>query len=105
MRRSEEKFASDVVKAAALRLAPAIRLARLSHNLTQAAAAERAKMSVATWMKLEKGDVAVSLGSWLAALECVGLLDTLMVAMPAPAAGTPRQRARTSPSATDRYDF
>lgn len=109
MRRKEEKFASAQVKAAASRMAPIIRTARLTRNMTQEAAAARAKMSPYTWMKIERGDVSVSLGSWLSALECLGLLDTLgVVAEPTralPAAATTRQRARPSAATADKYDF
>lgn len=108
MRRKEEKFASAQVKQAASRLAPIVRSVRLSRNMTQEAAAERAKMSAFTWMKIERGDVSVSLGAWLSALECLGLLDALsLTAAPsglAPAATT-RLRARPSDRASEKYDF
>lgn len=77
MRKDEKNFASPAVKQAASRFGRSIRLARLSRNMTQEAAAERAKMSTYTWIKIEKGDVSVSMSSWLSALECVGLLNTL----------------------------
>jgi len=34
-------------------------------------------MSTYTWIKIEKGDVSVSMSSWLSAVECVGVPDTL----------------------------
>jgi len=109
MRRQEEKFASSQVKSAASRIAPIIRTARLTRNMTQEAAAARAKMSPYTWMKIERGDVSISLGSWLSALECLGLLDTLsMVAEPTrlgSATATTRQRARPSVATADKYNF
>jgi transcriptional regulator with XRE-family HTH domain len=108
MRRSEEKFASPQVKSAAGRLAPVIRQTRLGRNMTQAAAAERAKMSALTWMKIERGDVSVSLGAWLSALECLGLLDALSLAPTQPAQAlqdTARLRARPSAAKADSYDF
>lgn len=108
MRRQEEKFASLQVKAAAGRLAPVIRQTRLGRNMTQEAAAERAKMSVFTWMKIERGDVSVSLGAWLSALECLGLLDALSLSAPLPAKApqeATRLRARPSSAKTDTYDF
>jgi len=109
MRRQEEKFASSQVKSAASRMAPIIRTARLTRNMTQEAAAARAKMSPYTWMKIERGDVSISLGAWLSALECLGLLDTLgVVTEPTrlgPAAATTRQRARPSVAAADKYNF
>lgn len=108
MRREEEKFASIQVKAAAHRLAPVIRTARLARNLTQEAAAERARMSAYTWMKIERGDISVSMGAWLSALECLDLLDSLVFSpelsiqlKPA----TVRLRARPSASQTDAFDF
>lgn len=108
MRRQEEKFASQQVRAAALRLAPVIRMTRLGRNMTQEAAAERGKMSAYTWMKIERGDVSVSMGAWLSALECLGLLDALTLA-PQPLAvaqpGTARLRARPSTAKTKAYDF
>src|SRR5512146_2968961 len=108
MRRSEEKFASDPVKQSASRLAWVVRSVRLGRNMTQAAAAERAKMSAFTWMKIERGDVSVSVGSWLSALECLGLLDALQLAAPAPGsapAPKTRLRARARTSAAGEYDF
>ena len=109
MRRQEEKFASPQVKAAAVRLAPLIRINRLGRNMTQEAAAERAKMSAFTWMKIERGDVSVSMGAWLSALECLGLLDALtlsptslpVVVQP----GTARLRARPNTAKTSTHDF
>lgn len=109
MRRKEEKFASAQVKSAANAMAPIIRTARLTRNMTQEAAAARAKMSPYTWMKIERGDVSISLGAWLSALECLGLLDTLsLVTEPTrlgSAAATTRQRARPSVAAADKYNF
>lgn len=108
MRRQEKKFASPQVKAAAVRLAPTIRITRLSRNMTQEAAAERAKMSAFTWMKIERGDVSVSMGAWLSALECLGLLDTLTLtpSLPIPATTpTVRLRARPSTTKTSTHDF
>ncbi len=109
MRRKEEKFASSQVKSAASAMAPIIRTARLTRNMTQEAAAARAKMSPYTWMKIERGDVSISLGSWLSALECLGRLDTLsLVKEPTrsgSAAATTRQRARPSVATADKYNF
>ena len=108
MRRPEEKFASSQVKAVAARLAPVIRQTRLGRNMTQESAAERAKMSAFTWMKIERGDVSVSLGAWLSALECLGLIDALSLVPMQPAQtvqGAARLRARPSAAKTDSYDF
>lgn len=69
--------------------------------MTQEEAAERAKMSAFIWIKLNVGDVSVSLGSWLSALECLGLLNALSLAPMQPAQtlqGTARIRPRPSPA-------
>ncbi|MBK5914328.1 helix-turn-helix domain-containing protein [Rhodocyclus purpureus] len=109
MRRQEEKFVSGEVKAAAKRFAPVIRTTRLARNMTQAAAAERARMSAYTWMKIERGDVSVSMGAWLSALECLGLLDALALSadlsLQPPPAQTVRLRARASVAKREDFDF
>lgn len=109
MRRQEEKFASPQVKSAASTMAPIIRTARLTRNMTQEAAAARAKMSPYTWMKIERGDVSISLGAWLSALECLGLLDALRLVTEATRSGSAaaptRQRARPSAATADKYNF
>ena len=108
MRREEEKFVSGEVKAAAKRLARIIRTTRLARNMTQEAAAQRARMSAYTWMKIERGDVSVSMGAWLSALECLGLLGALVLSSELsvqPRAGTVRLRARPSAAKRDAFDF
>ncbi len=108
MRRGEEKFVSGEVKAAAKRLAPIIRTARLARNMTQEAAAQRARMSAYTWMKIERGDVSVSMGAWLSALECLGLLDALALSPDLsiqPHGETVRLRARSSTAKREAFDF
>lgn len=109
MRRQEEKFATPPVRSAAQRVATSIKTARLARNMTQAASAERAKMSALTWLKIEKGDVSVSMGSWFSALECVGLLhalDQVSAQLPSPTViVTDRQRARPSKARADAFDF
>ena len=108
MRREEEKFVSSEVTAAAKRLSPIIRTARLARNMTQAAAAERARMSAYTWMKIERGDVSVSMGAWLSALECLGLLGALVLSSELsvqPRAETVRLRARPGAAKRDAFDF
>ena len=108
MRREEEKFVSSEVTAAAKRLSPIIRTARLARNMTQAAAAERARMSAYTWMKIERGDVSVSMGAWLSALECLGLLGALALSPELsvqPRAEAVRLRARPSAAKRDAFDF
>ena len=108
MRKEEKNFASPSIKAAANTFGQSIRLARLVRNMTQEAAAERAKMSTYTWIKIEKGDVSVSMSSWLSALECVGLLDalTLPVNEPRPLLNaTTRQRAHSPAASNTDFDF
>lgn len=75
MRRNESKFISPMAQLHAKRLGQAVRAARLARNSTQQAMAERAKMSALTWLKIEKGEVSVAMGTWLSALELTGLLD------------------------------
>ncbi len=113
MRRAESKFASPEIAAAAVRLGSAIRTARLARNITQQTMAERARMSTLTWLKIEKGDVSVAMGSWLSALERVGLL-ALLAEISRPDADRlgealrreqARVRARPSANATRDYDF
>lgn len=74
--------------------------------------AERARMGVVTWLKIEKGEVGVALGAWLSALEQTGLLNRLE-ALTSPDAdpvgeqlrkGQLRQRARRGSTAKD-FDF
>ncbi len=109
MRKEEKNFASPSVKQAASRFGQSIRLARLSRNMTQQAAAERAKMSTYTWIKIEKGDVSVSTSSWLSALECVGLLDALGPTSPLALQQGPRlqavERLRATRTTTTDYNF
>ena len=77
MRRPESKFVSSQVQMTADRLGRAIRRARLARKATQKDLAERARMSSLTWLKIEKGEVSIAMGTWLAALEQTGLLGQL----------------------------
>ena len=77
MRRPEAAFASPRSASVAAYLGRAIRLARLGRNLTQADFAERARVSIATLQRIERGDPAVSFTSWLSAMEASGLLPAL----------------------------
>ncbi len=105
MRKQEEKFTSGAVRIKAESLGRLIQSYRLNGNLTQLAAAERGRMSQFTWLKIEKGDVSVSMGSWLSAMEVLGLLDKATLPEPALMIAEPRQRARNSPAVDDLYDF
>ena len=77
MRRNESKFISPMAQLHAKQLGQAVRAARLARNSTQEGMAERAKMSALTWLKIEKGEVSVAMGTWLSALEVTGLLDRM----------------------------
>jgi transcriptional regulator with XRE-family HTH domain len=77
MRRPEAAFASPKSAAVAAELGRAVRMARLGRNLTQADFAERARVSVATLQRIERGDPAVSFTSWLSAMEASSLLPAL----------------------------
>jgi|GEM_PF-1511539 len=116
MRRPEAAFASPASIEVARQLGSAVRSARLARNLTQADFAERARMSLATLQRIERGDPAVSLTSWLSAMEVASILSLLKrVADPQADAGgrarrqlEERQRAtgsRGKASGTDPYDF
>jgi transcriptional regulator with XRE-family HTH domain len=116
MRRPEANFASPVSASVAVQLGHAIRLARLGRNLTQADFAERARVSIATLQRIERGDPAVSFTSWLSAMEAGSLLPLLKAAADphADARGSAqrqleqRRRAskpKTNASETDAYAF
>ncbi len=77
MRRPESKFVSLQAKQTAARLGLAIRRARLAREAKQKDLAERARMSLLTWLKIEKGETSIAMGTWLAALEQTGLLGQL----------------------------
>lgn len=105
MRKSEIQYVSTVAIEQARQWGRLIKAARLDRNLTQVLAAERARMSEYTWIKIEKGNVSVSFGAWLSALETMGLLEGIeLPQMPEP----PRQhrlRARESKASVAEYDF
>lgn len=113
MKRPESKFASQLTAQTARRLGGAIRAARLARNATQASIAERARMSALTLLKIERGDVSVALGCWLAAMEQVGLLPLLQDAANPDADRTgsalrreqARVRARPSTAGPAEFDF
>ena len=116
MRRSEASFASPMSASVATQLGRAIRLARLGRNLTQEDFAQRARISVATLQRIERGDPAVSFSSWLSAMEVGSLLAVLKAAADpnADALGVAqrqleqRRRAskvRSPASQVDAYDF
>lgn len=77
MRRKEADFATPAAVKAAGHLGDLVRQARLARSWTQQGLAERARISLATLKRMEGGAVEVSLGGWLAAFECLGLLPLL----------------------------
>lgn len=77
MPRPESQFVTPAGLAAAAHLGALVRQARLSRGWSQEAAAERARVSRLTWLRIEKGAPQVSLGAWLSAFEIVGLLPLL----------------------------
>lgn len=56
-------------------LASAIRTARQARGLTQADLAERARISLPTVSRLERGHSGIALWAWLGAMEVLGLLN------------------------------
>lgn len=120
MQRPEASFATPEVLATAEQLGSAIRQARLARNRTRSDFAERAHISPNTLDRLEKGDVAVRMGAWIAALQTGNLLhllekvstpdaDTLgRVKREQQMEGAIRKRAYTAKltaDPTDEYDF
>jgi transcriptional regulator with XRE-family HTH domain len=77
MKRQEVFFANPPVQATARHLGALVRQARLARRWTLAELAERARVSVATLKRVEKGALSASLGVWLSVLERVGLLPRL----------------------------
>ncbi len=115
MRRPEASFASPLSASVAAQWGEAVRAARLHRNLTQADFAQRARMSIATLQRVERGDTAVSFTSWLSAMEAGALLPALQAAAESAVQShgparvvEPRQRAsrpRRQASALDSYAF
>lgn len=107
MRRKESDFATPAARHAAIHLGGLVRQARLARSWTQQDLAERARISLATVKRMEGGAVEISLGGWLSAFECLGLLPLLgTLRDPASAAlldATKAQRAR--PAQRDDLDF
>lgn len=120
MRRPEASFASPRSTELAAELGAAVRQARLGRNLTQADFSQRARISVPTLQRIEKGDPAVSFTSWLSAMEAGGLLGVLTQASSPEAdplgaarrkseqrqrAAKPRPKDGVLPDSLDAYDF
>jgi transcriptional regulator with XRE-family HTH domain len=120
MRRPEASFTSPQSTAAAVELGSAVRQARLGRNLTQADFAQRARISLATLQRIERGDPAVSFTSWLSAMETGALLGALRKAAAPEAdalgsaqrqseqrrrAAKPKRKDGATPDTPDAYDF
>jgi HTH-type transcriptional regulator/antitoxin HipB len=69
--------ASPLVSKTAAQLGEAVRRARLARNFTGQDFAARARMSVITLKRIERGDVSVGLVFWLSALEAASLLHLI----------------------------
>lgn len=77
MRRSSQAFITPAADEVAQHLGSLVRQARLARRWTIADLAERARAGTATIKRIEAGSSAVSLGTWLSAFECLGLLPLL----------------------------
>jgi len=77
MRRPVKHFATPAAAALAGELGVALRAARITRRRTLADAAQRARVGRMTVNRIERGDVAVAFGSWLAVIESLGLLKLL----------------------------
>jgi transcriptional regulator with XRE-family HTH domain len=113
MRRTERHFVTPTIATCAREAGAALRAARLARRRTLADAAERARVSRRTLHRIESGDVAVAFGSWLAAIEALGLLS-LLSPLTRPAsdavgealrAERAPKRARRAPGEDEQHDF
>jgi transcriptional regulator with XRE-family HTH domain len=102
--RTESDFATPAVARQAQLLGERVRQARIARRWTQADLAERARISAPTMLRIEQGNVAVSLGAWLGVFERLGLLETLMPAL-AHAPTAPRKRVRRREVHDETLDF
>lgn len=85
--------------------------ARIEHNLTQAALAEKAGVSKRTVERLESGEVATQLSGFLRVCRALGLLERFEMLLPEPVpgpmaqlkqAGRKRQRATGKKAVPDK---
>lgn len=91
--------------------------ARIEHNLTQAALAEKAGVSKRTVERLESGEVATQLSGFLRVCRALGLLESFEMLLPEPVpgpmvqlklAGRKRQRAtgkKVAPNKTKKWTW
>ncbi len=77
MRRSSADYATSTTMNSAKHLAGLVKNARKARGWSQESLAERARISPATMNRLEKGNVSISLGTWLAVMDRLGLLHKL----------------------------
>jgi len=113
MRRPAKHFATPAAAALAKEVGSALRAARVARRRTLADAAQRARVGRMTLNRIERGDVAVAFGSWLAVIESLGLQQLLAplanrtndaVGEARRAERTPK-RPRKAPSEDTRHDF
>jgi transcriptional regulator with XRE-family HTH domain len=74
MKRTSTHVISRRGELAAQALAAAIRTARQARGLSQADLAERARISLPTLNRLERGHSGIALWAWLGVMEVLGLL-------------------------------
>ena len=78
MRLMVADFATPETRRAARHLGRLVREARLARRMPQIELATRAKTSKLTVIRMEKGAVETALGTWLSAMEQVGLLGQVL---------------------------
>lgn len=74
MKRLSAQIVSRRGELAAQALATAIRTARQARGLSQADLAERARISLPTLSRIERGHPGIALWAWLSVMEVLGLL-------------------------------
>lgn len=77
MRRTSTDYATIASLNTAKHLGTLVKNARKARGWSQQSLAERARISINTMNRLEKGNVSISLGTWLAVFERLGLLVKL----------------------------
>jgi DNA-binding XRE family transcriptional regulator len=78
MRPVAADFTTPEAQRAARHLGRLVREARLARRMPQTELAVRARTSVPTIHRMEKGAVETALGTWLSVMEHVGLLPQVM---------------------------
>ena len=105
MKRLSAQIVSRRGELAAQTLANAIRTARQARGLSQADLAERARISLPTLSRLERGHTGIALWAWLSVMEVLGLLnvfenlkDATTDALVRAAVNKPVRRRKPSPN-------